>query len=148
VSYTRRQGVPVPQALRACQSRRIPGRAVETVVAFLEVSRVGEGEVFFFVLDFGVVVDKLRAVITVELPNQERDGNSYVSEDLKCPGMGVIAGGSKFQLVRRHQLRSTYVPRCRKGLVRNSESCRFARNRTFFVLPVPVDQDFPDRLTA
>jgi hypothetical protein len=65
----------------------------EAVVVFLVVAAAGEGEDFFFAPDFGGVVDKLTAVIAVELQNRERDGGSDVREGLERPGMGVIEEG-------------------------------------------------------
>jgi hypothetical protein len=54
------------------------------------VAAADEGDLFFGTPDFCSVVDKFRAIITMELQNRERDCGSDVREGLENPGMGVI----------------------------------------------------------
>ena len=68
----------------------------ETVVVLFVVTAAGEGEGFLFTPYFGGVIDKFRAIITVELQNRERDGVFNIREGLKRPGMGVVEEGTEF----------------------------------------------------
>jgi hypothetical protein len=68
----------------------------ETVVVFLVVTAVGEGEELLFAPDFSGVVNKLGAVIAVELQDGEGEGSPDVREGLESPGMGVIEEGTEF----------------------------------------------------
>jgi hypothetical protein len=68
----------------------------EAVIVFLMVAAAGEGDLFFGTPEVGGMVDKLRAVIAVELQNGERDGGFDIREGLESPGMGVIEEGTEF----------------------------------------------------
>jgi hypothetical protein len=69
----------------------------EAVVIVLVIAAASEGEALLFAPDFGGVVDKLAAVVTVELQHGAGDGVSDVRESLESPGMGVIEEGTEFR---------------------------------------------------
>ena len=66
----------------------------ETVVIFM-VMASGEGDATIFIPGLGVVIDKLRAVIAVELQDGQRDGCFDIRESLESPFLGVIKEGAQ-----------------------------------------------------
>jgi hypothetical protein len=54
-----------------------------------------EGEVFFGIPDFTSVVDKLQALITMELQNWKMGGGPGIREGLKVQAWALLKGGTK-----------------------------------------------------
>ena len=68
----------------------------QAVVIFLMVTAFWKRKRFLVAPGFGSVIDKLRAVIAMELHYRQHDDRLDVSQRLKSPLVGVIEKGAQF----------------------------------------------------